>query len=59
MANTKNLDRAARLEAKKAARKKTKALYNNLTTKEKKKWRSFDEGGFKQFLESLEKSKAS
>ena len=55
MANTKSLDRAARRKAKKEMRKKNKELYHNLTFKQIKKLRSFEGGGFKQFLASVEK----
>jgi len=57
MANTKNLDPAARRKAKKEIRKKNKKLYHDLTFKQLKKLRAFEGGGFKQFLTSLEKEK--
>ncbi|MBN2494567.1 MAG: hypothetical protein JXR96_08260 [Deltaproteobacteria bacterium] len=58
MANTKKLDRAARREAKKEMRHKNAELYAKLTKAERKKWRKFDEGGFKLFLAKLEQERA-
>jgi len=57
MANTKNLDQAARRKAKKEMRGKNKKLFHDLTFKQLKKFRAFEGGGFKQFLASLEKEK--
>ena len=56
MANTKNLDRKARLKTKKQARARNKKAYQALSLQQKKKLRKF-EGSFKQFLAEEEKQK--
>lgn len=57
MANTKNLDRAARRKAKREMRQDNKEKYRQLTDEQRKKLRAFEDGGFKKFLATLEQEK--
>ena len=57
--NTKNLSPAERKAAKRSQRKDLKALYDGLSSKNKARFRSQEEGlGIKAFVASLEKEQA-
>jgi hypothetical protein len=62
MANTKKLDRAARRDAKRVARRRLKALYASMTPEERQKYAQAVESkpglGLKKFMTELRKGQS-
>ncbi len=58
MANTKKLDQASRIKAKREQRHKNKELFRVLTDEQKRGFLKFEGGGFKKYLAALAKETA-